>query len=119
MTDTVEPVGRTLKQSLLDFRDQMSVYASHPWPENGLGYGESEQFALRENGPTGPAPGIVLPGRGGPGTRQCINNTVEQRRTLEREMELRPRGPVHPHLEGTRYYHLSMLASYMNLIFSV
>ena len=88
----------TLKQSLLDFRDQMSVYAGHSWPENGLGYGESEPFALREGGPSSAAPGLL--GRA-PGTRQCIN-AVDQRRHLDREMEVRARGTINAHFEGAR-----------------
>ena len=66
----------------------MSVYAGHSWPEKGLGEGEPESFALREGGPS--SVGLLGRGPGMPGTRQC--NTVEQRRHLDREMEVRARG---------------------------
>ena len=85
-----------LKQSLLDLKDQMSVYSTQPWSaENGHGYNEAEQYAMRD-GPS--TPGIT--GRG-PSTRQA--NPIEPRRNLEREIDIHSHTTVQCHFEGHRY----------------
>lgn len=87
-------VAVSLEQSLLDFNDQMSVYTTQPWSDNGHGYKETEQFALRDSSTTA----AVVRGQG---MRQT--NAVESRRNPEREMEAHAHGVVHAHFEGSRY----------------
>ena len=89
----LNPVDRALKQSLLDLKDQMSVYSTQSWTaENGHGYNEAEQFAMRE--------GPMMVGRG-PNTRQP--NLMERRRNTEREIDLHSLTNVQCHFENPRY----------------
>lgn len=100
MSDSLNSVAEKLQQSLLDFKDQMSVYTTHAWSENGHGYNEAERLGFRD-APV-PTPGMI--GRGpGPGTRH-INAAVEQRIGLEREMEASRHGTSHTHFEGGSRY---------------
>ena len=87
------PADRVLKQSLLEFKDQMSVYSTQPWSaENGHGYNEMEQFAMRD--------GPMMAGRN-PNTRQP--NAMEPRRNTEREIDINSHTNVQCHFENTRY----------------
>ena len=98
LRNTVESI---LKQSLLNLKDQMSVYSTQPWSvENGHGYNEAEQFAMRD-GPS--TPGIT--GRG-PNTRQP--NTMEPRRNFEREIDMHSHTTVQCHFESPRYESTSL-----------
>ena len=89
----LNPVDRVLKQSLLNLKDQMSVYSTQPWTaENGHGYNEAEQFAMRE--------GPMMVGRG-PNTRQP--NPMERRRNTEHEIDLHSLTNVQCRFENPRY----------------
>ena len=85
-------IDTALEQSLLDFKDQMSVYSTQPWSaENGHGYIEAEQFAMRD--------GPVITGRN-PNTRQP--NAMEPRRNTEREIDIHSHTNVQCHFESPR-----------------
>lgn len=100
MSDPLNSVAEKLQQSLLNFKDQMSVYTTHAWSENGHGYNETERLGFRD-APV-PTPGMI--GRGpGPGTRH-INTALEQRIALERDMEASSHGTSHTHFEGGSRY---------------
>ena len=88
-----DSVAKTLKQSLLDLKDQMSVYTTQPWSENGHGYSDVDPYTLRDS--PAPPPGSLRVGAG-------TMNPLEQRRHTEREMEVHARGSVHAHFEGSR-----------------
>jgi hypothetical protein len=92
----LKPVDRALKQSLLNLKDQMSVYSTQPWSaENGHGYNEAEQFSAMREGP-------MIVGRGSNiNTRQP--NAMERRRNTEREIDLHSLSNVQCHFENPRY----------------
>ena len=93
-----KPVDRVLKQSLLDFKDQMSVYSTQPWSaENGHGYNEAEQFAMRD--------GPMIAGRN-PNMRQP--NAMELRRNTEREIDIHSHSNIQCHFESSRYVSIAM-----------
>ena len=86
-------VDRVLKKSLLDFKDQMSVYSTQPWSaENGHGYNEAEQFAMRD--------GPMIAGRN-PNMRQP--NPMEPRRNTEREIDIHSHTNVQCQFDSPRY----------------
>ena len=95
-------IDETLKQSLLEFKDQMSVYTTHAWSENGHGYDEADGLGLQRDSPVRPP---SVRGRGPCSVTRQIN-TIEQRVGLEREMEVHSHGPVHSHFEGGSRYTL-------------
>ena len=97
------PVDRALKQSLLNFKDQMSVYSTQPWTlENGHGYSEAEQFAMRD--------GPMILGRN-PNTRQP--NAMEPRRNTEREIDIHSHTNAQCHFEAPRYVSISLTFKYL------
>ena len=94
----IKSVAEKLQQSLLNFKDQMSVYTTHGWSENGHGFNEPERLGFRDI----PVPSPDLIGRGpGPGTR---HTAVEQRIAFEREKEAPSHGTSHGHFEGGSRY---------------
>lgn len=95
-------VATTLKKSLVEFKDQMSVYAAQSWSENGHRYSEAERFGgLRDSGPAGPPP--VGMSRGSPGGRHLVSAMDQRRVNVERDMEVHARGMIHAHhFEGSR-----------------
>ena len=72
----------------------MSIYSTHPWSvENGHGYNDVEQFALRD--------GPITHGRNHVATRPA--NAMEPRRNAEREIDINCHPSIQCHYEDPRF----------------